>query len=308
MTEMTDVSPDGRISPGCAGMYGEAHVGAWKRVVDFVHRHSFAKIGIQLGHAGRKGATKEPWFGPDVPLDPGAEWPLIAASSVAWSGGSQIPKAMDHDDLDRVKADFVRSTLLANEAGFDLVEVHCAHGYLLSTFLSPLTNQRTDAYGGTLEKRLAYPIEVFRAMRAVWPDHKPMSVRVSASDWVKSGTSLEELVTIGQRFREAGCDILDVSAGGTVSDQRPVYGRLYQVPFSDLIRNEAGIPTMAVGNISSYTDVNGILAARRADVCLIARGQLFDPYWVRHAALHQGYELDWPKPYGVLAHYNPRFT
>ncbi len=308
MTEMTDVTADGRISPGCAGLYGENHVNAWKRVVDFVHRHSFAKIGIQLGHAGRKGATKEPWFGPDVPLDSDASWPLLAASAIPWSGVNQIPKAMDRADLDRVKADFVRSTQLADEAGFDIVEVHCAHGYLLSTFLSPLTNHRTDEYGGTLDKRLAYPIEVFRAMRAVWPDHKPMSVRVSASDWIKSGTSLEELVKIGQRFREAGCDIVDVSAGGTVPEQKPLYGRLYQVPFSDLIRNEAGIPTMAVGNIASYTDVNGILAARRADICLIARGHLFDPYWARHAAAHQGYELRWPKPYGVLAHYNPRFT
>jgi anthraniloyl-CoA monooxygenase len=189
-----------------------------------------------------------------------------------------------------------------------MIELHCAHGYLLSTFLSPLTNRRTDEYGGSLDKRLAFPLEVFRAMRAAFPAHKPMSVRFSASDWAPGGTALEELPIIGRRFKEAGVDILDVSAGGNVSEQKPVYGRLFQVPFSDIVRNEADIPTMTVGNISSYTDVNGILAARRADICLIARGHLFDPYWIRHAAAHQGYGLPWPKQYGVLAHYSARFV
>lgn len=308
MTEMTDVAADGRITPGCAGLYTGDHAKAWKRIVEFVHRNSFSKIGIQLGHAGRKGATKAPWFGPDVPLDGADAWPLLAPSAIPWAAANATPKAMTDDDLARIKADFVRSTELAEEAGFDIVELHCAHGYLLSTFLSPLTNRRTDAYGGSLEGRLAYPLEVFRAMRAVWPAHKPMSVRISAADWAPGGTEVSELGTIGRRFKEAGCDILDVSTGGNVVDQKPAYGRVYQVPFSDVVRNEAGIPTMAVGNISSYTDVNGIIAARRADVCLIARGHLFDPYWIRHAAAHQGYELPWPKPYGVLAHYNPRFV
>lgn len=310
MTEMTDVSQDARISPSCAGMYRDEHVEAWRRVVEFVHSRTPAKIGIQLGHAGRKGATLEPWIGPDLPLPdgvPGREpWPLVSPSPIAYAEANQIPREMIRADMDRIKVDFVRATERAEKAGFDLVELHCAHGYLLATFLSPLSNHRTDAYGGTVEKRLAYPLEVFEAMRKVWPAHKPMSVRISASDWAEGGTSLADVRVIGNAFREAGADIIDVSAGGTVAHQRPEYGRLYQVPFSDLVRNECGIATMSVGNISSYTDVNGILAARRADLCLLARAELYDPYWVRHAAMQQRCDIGWPLPYGVLAYYNPR--
>ena len=310
MTEMTDVSADGRISPGCAGLYADAHVAAWRRVVDFVHTRSPSKIGVQLAHAGRKGATCEPWMGPDMPLPhgvPGREpWPLVAPSPLAYSADCQTPREMSRADMDRVTSDFVRATERADEAGFDLVELHVAHGYLLSTFVSPLTNHRTDGYGGTIERRLAYPLEVFAAMRAVWPSHKPMSVRISASDWAEGGTSLSDLGGIGKAFRAAGVDIIDVSAGGNVAWQRPEYGRLYQVPFSDLVRNECDIPTMTVGNISTYSDVNGILAARRADLCMLARAELYDPYWPRHAATQQQCDIGWPLPYGVLAHYNPR--
>jgi anthraniloyl-CoA monooxygenase len=307
MTEMTDVSADGRITPGCAGMYATKHVDAWRRVVEFVHRHSPAKIGMQIGHAGRKGSTHEPWVGPDVFLGESENpWPLIAPSSKPWTEGSPIPKSMDAADLERVKADFVRSTELANEAGFDLIELHAAHGYLLATFLSPLTNQRTDAYGGSAENRARFPVEVFEAMRAVWPTHKPMSVRLSASDWASGGTTMEDLLAAAYAFKRAGCDIIDVSSGSTVPEQRPAYGRLYQVPFSEVVRSEVEIPTMCVGNISSYADVNSVLAAKRADVCLIARAHLYDPYWVRHAAREQGFEIPWPKSYGVMQFYTPR--
>jgi anthraniloyl-CoA monooxygenase len=306
MAEMTDVSADGRITPGCAGIYDETHVAPWKRVTEFVHRHTPSKIGIQLGHAGRKGSTKEPWFGMDVPLDGDGAWPLLAPSAIAWAGPNAVPRAMDRADMDRVKADFVRSTELAARAGFDLLELHAAHGYLLATFLSPLTNRRTDEYGGAIEGRLRYPLEIFRAMRAVWPAERPMSVRISATDWAEGGTTLADVVAIGRAFRQAGADILDVSGGSTVADQHPNYGRLYQVPFSDLVKNECGIATMTVGNVSSAADVNSILAARRADLCLIARGHLYDPYWVRHAAQAQGYYLPWPNPYGILNQSNPR--
>jgi len=307
MTEMTDVSRDGRITPGCAGLYDDRHVGPWKRVTSFVHKHSAAKIGLQLSHAGRKGATKEPWHGMDIPLSASeSPWPLLGASAIPWTPGHATPKEMDRADMERVKRDFVRSTELAIEAGFDWLELHAAHGYLLATFLSPLTNRRTDEYGGSIEARLRFPIEVFQAMRAVWPAERPMSVRISACDWAEGGTSVADAIAMGRAFKLAGADILDVSSASTVAEQRPKYGRLYQVPFSDAVRNEADIPTMSVGNISSYSDVNSIVAANRADVCLLARAQLYDPYWVRHAAQQQGYAMAWPNPYGVLAAYNPR--
>ncbi|MFO0615499.1 MAG: FAD-dependent monooxygenase [Polyangiaceae bacterium] len=307
MTEMTNVSADGRITPGCAGLYTEEHARAWKRVTAFIHAHSPAKVGMQIGHAGRKGSTKEPWFGMDVPMDPADHpWALLGPSPIPWSPAHLTPREMTEEDMERVKGDFVRSVELAKEAAFDLIELHAAHGYLLATFLSPLTNHRSDAYGGSIENRLRFPLDVFRAMRSAWPAHKPTSVRVSATDWARGGTTITDLLAIARAFRDAGCDIIDVSGGSTVPDQKPAYGRLYQVPFSDVVRNEANIPTMTVGNISSYTDVNGVLAARRADVCLIARGHLFDPYWTRHAAQAQGYTLPWPDPYGVMAFYNPR--
>ncbi|HEX9648910.1 MAG TPA: FAD-dependent monooxygenase, partial [Alphaproteobacteria bacterium] len=283
ITEMTDTSRDGRISPGCAGMYQPRHVGAWARVVDFVHRYSHARIGLQLAHAGRKGSTRRLWEGMDEPLE-GGNWPLIAASPIAYAPANQVPKAMDRADMDRVRCDFVRAAEMAIEAGFDLLEVHFAHGYLLSTFLSPLTNARKDSYGGSLENRMRYPLEVFDAVRAAWPAERPMSVRISATDWAPGGFTAEDAVGLGRALKAHGCDIVDVSAGQVVSWQEPEYGRLFQTPFSDQVRLEADVATMTVGNISSYEDVNSILAAGRADLCVLARAHLYDPYWTRHAA------------------------
>jgi anthraniloyl-CoA monooxygenase len=304
--EMTDVSREGRISPGCAGMYKPEHVGAWKRIVDFVHGNSQAKIAIQLGHAGRKGSTRLAWEGADDPLEEGG-WPIMAASPIPWFDRSPTPKAMDHDDMDRVKRDYARAAGMSEEAGFDLLEIHFAHGYLLASFISPLTNQRTDEYGGDLEDRMRFPLEVLEAVRAEWPEHKPLSVRISAVDWVPGGMEAEDAVEVARLLKRGGCDIVDVSAGQTVPYQRPKYGRQFQTPFSDRIRHEAGIATMAVGNISSYMDVNTILAAGRADLCCLARAHLWEPYWTRHAAFALGYDLPWPDPYSTLDPYTPRF-
>jgi len=306
ITEMTDVSREGRISPGCAGLYKPAHVGAWRRVTDYVHRHTKAKIGIQIAHAGRKGSTRRMWEGIDEPLAEGG-WPLLAASAIPYLPHSPAPKAMDRADMDTVKADFVRATEMALEADFDLVELHMAHGYLLASFLSPVTNHRADEYGGSLEGRLRYPLEVLCAVRAAWPAEKPLSVRISATDWIPGGTTPADAVAIARALAAQGCDIVDVSAGQTAPGAKPVYGRLFQVPFSDRIRHEAGVPTMTVGNISSYADVNSILAAERADLCVLARAHLFDPYWTRHAAQAQGYALPWPDQYCSLERYSPRF-
>ncbi|MEZ4440075.1 MAG: bifunctional salicylyl-CoA 5-hydroxylase/oxidoreductase [Polyangiaceae bacterium] len=307
IAEMTDVSADGRITPGCAGLYRDEHVVAWKRIVDFVHQQSHAKIGIQLGHAGRKGATKVLWEGMDQPLEEGA-WPLIAPSALPYRAGSQVPKAMDRADMDRVKAEFVAATQRAERCGFDLLELHMAHGYLLASFLSPLTNLRDDDYGGDLERRLRFPLEVLDAVRAAWPVHKPMSVRISATDWKEGGTQGEDAVAIARALREHEVDIVDVSAGQTVPDGKPRYGRLFQTPFADRIRHEAGIPTMTVGNISTYEDVNSILAAGRADLCVLARAHLWDPYWTRHAAQAQGQASDWPLPYVAMQGYSPHVS
>ena len=305
ITEMTDVSADGRITPGCAGMYKAEHAPAWKRVTDFVHRHSSAKIGMQIAHAGRKGATRRPWESNGEPLAADC-WPLIAPSAIAWGPGSEVPRAMDRGDMDRVTADFVRATLMAHDAGFDLIELHAAHGYLLGSFLSPLTNRRNDDYGGTLARRLRFPLEVYAAVRATWPGDKPMSVRISASDWTPEGFSPEDAVEVARALKDLGCDIIDVSAGGNWPDQKPVYGRLFQTPFSERVRFEAGIATMTVGNISSWADANSIIAAGRADLCVLARAHLYDPYWTRHAAFDQGFALEWPDPYKALTRYTPR--
>jgi anthraniloyl-CoA monooxygenase len=306
MAEMTDVSRDGRISPGCTGMYKPEHVVAWRRIVDFVHAYTAAKIGLQLGHAGRKGSTRRPWEGDDdEPLISG-NWPLIAASPIAYRSGSQVPKAMDRADMDRVREDFARATAMAKEAGFDLIELHFAHGYLLASFISPLTNARTDDCGGSLANRMRYPLEIFDAVRCVWPAEKPISVRISASDWAGGGTTGEEAVQTAAMLKAHGCDIIDVSAGQTVPYAQPAYGRLYQTPFSERIRLEAGIPTMTVGNLASYADVNSILAAGRADLCVLARGHLYDPYWTRHAAYEQDYDLPWPEPYRPVRSFTPR--
>lgn len=287
-TEMTDVSADGRITPGCAGMYRPEHREAWRRVVDFVHGQG-TRICLQLAHAGRKGSVERPW-GPraDQPLIEGG-WELIAPSPIAWDEGDQVPREMTRADMDRVRDDFVRAVGQAVEAGFDMVELHCAHGYLLSSFLTPVSNRRTDAYGGSLENRLRFPLEVFRAMRAAWPDDRPMSVRLSATDWVEEGLTPEEAVAIARAFAEAGCDLIDVSAGQTTPEARPVYGRMFQTPFSDRIRNEAGVATMAVGNIYEPDHVNGILAAGRADLCALARPHLADPNWTLRAAAELGW-------------------
>ncbi|MFN2432818.1 MAG: bifunctional salicylyl-CoA 5-hydroxylase/oxidoreductase [Gemmatimonadota bacterium] len=305
--EMTDVSREGRISPGCAGLYKPEHVPAWRRIVEFVHAHSRAAVAMQLGHAGRKGSTRLAWEGMDEPLEDGG-WPILAPSALPWFPHSPVPKEMDRSDMLAVRDDFVRAAEWAEEAGFDLLELHFAHGYLLASFVSPLTNRRNDEYGGPLESRMRFPLEVFDAVRAVWPAHKPVSVRISAVDWAPGGHDSADAVAVAKLLKAHGCDILDVSAGQTVSDAKPVYGRQFQTPFSDRIRQEAGIPTMAVGNISSYTDVNTILAAGRADLCVLARAHLWDPYWTRHAAYEMGHSLPWPDPYGTLDRYKPRFT
>ena len=289
-TEMTDVSADARITPGCAGMYAAEHVEAWKRIVDYVHAHTSAKFALQLAHAGRKGSMRRPWDEdhPDQPLASG-NWEVIAPSPIAWSERNAAPREMTRADMDRVKADFVRATLMGEQAGFDMLELHCGHGYLLSSFLTPISNQRKDEYGGSVENRLRFPLEVFEAMRAAWPKHKPMSVRISATDWHDDGLSAEDSVAIAQAFANAGADLIDVSAGQTTPDARPVYGRMFQTPFCDMIRNEGRVRTMAVGNIFEPDHVNSILAAGRADLCALARPHLMDANWSLRAAAELGY-------------------
>jgi anthraniloyl-CoA monooxygenase len=305
MAEMTDVSAEGRITPGCTGLYRPEHVPAWRRVVDFVHGSSSAKIGIQIAHAGRKGATKRMWEGIDQPL-PEGEWPLIAASPIPYLPHSQTPREMDRADMDQVKADFMRAARMADEAGFDVIELHFAHGYLLASFISPLTNRRKDEYGGPIENRMRYPLEIFDAVRGAWPKEKPMSVRISATDWAPGGITPEDVIALSVMLREHGVDIIDVSAGQTDPSSKPVYGRLYQTPFSELVRLEARVPTITVGNIQSWTDVNSIIAAGRADLCALARAHLYDPYWTRHAAAEQGWEMPWPSQYVTVQRYLPR--
>ncbi|NUB44586.1 bifunctional salicylyl-CoA 5-hydroxylase/oxidoreductase [Fertoebacter nigrum] len=297
-TEMTCVSPEGRITPGCPGLYAPEHEAAWKRLVDFTHRETQAKICCQIGHSGRKGSTQLGWETMDAPLASG-NWPLLSASALPWSSGNAVPKAMDRADMDRVTAEFVAAAEMAERAGFDMIELHAAHGYLVSSFISPLSNNRTDAYGGSLENRMRWPLEVLHAMRAVWPAHKPMSVRISATDWAgDDGVTPAEAVEIAAMFHAAGADIIDVSAGQTSTNARPVYGRMFQTPFSDRIRNEAGIATMAVGNIFEADHVNSILMAGRADLVCLARPHLANPYWTLHAALQLGDSgTDWPLPY-----------
>lgn len=305
IAEMTDVSREGRITPGCAGMYRPEHVAAWRRIVQFVHLHSEARIGLQLAHAGRKGSTRKMWEGIDEPL-PEGNWPLLAPSALPYHPHSQVPRAMDRADMDGVRDDFVRAACMAAEAGFDLIELHFAHGYLLASFLSPLTNRRDDAYGGSLANRMRYPLEVFDAVRAAWPAARPISVRISGTDWMEGGFEPADAVELARALKARGCDIVDVSAGQTVPDARPVYGRLFQTPFSERVRLEAGIPTMTVGNIASYADVNSILAAGRADLCVLARAHLYDPYWTRHAAREQGVDVPWPDQYIPAKTFTPR--
>lgn len=298
MTEMTCVSPDARITPGCPGMYTPEHLHAWRRIVDFVHGMSDAKIGMQLGHAGAKASTRVSWEGIDQPL-PDGNWPILSASRQQYLAGvSQWSRAATHDELREIEAQFVRAAQMANEAGFDWLELHCAHGYFLSSFISPLTNQRDDEYGGSLENRLRYPLEIFKAMREVWPQGKPISVRISAHDWVEGGTTPDDAVEIARAFKAAGADMIDVSSGQVSKAEKPVYGRMFQTPFADRIRNEASISTIAVGAISEADHVNSIIAAGRADLCAIARPHLANPAWTLTEAAKIGYfDVTWPKQY-----------
>ncbi len=292
-TEMTCVSPAGRITPGCTGLWNDAQRDAWARIVDFVHANSPAKICLQLGHSGRKGSTQLGWEKPDHPLN-GGNWPLLAPSPLPYlEGVSQVPLAMERPDMDAVRDEFVHAAALGLTAGFDMLELHMAHGYLLASFLSPLTNQRTDEYGGTIENRLRFPLEVLQAVRAQWPTEKPLSVRISATDWAHGGLSDADLLTIARALKDAGIDLIDVSTGQTVPGQKPVYGRMWQTPFADEIRNDIGIATMAVGNIYEPDHVNSIIAAGRADLCAIARPHLANPAWTLEAAARQGYEPQW---------------
>ena len=296
-TEMVCVAPDARISPGCAGLWNEAQARAWRRIVDYVHSRTSARIALQLGHAGPKGSTQLGWQDADMPL-PHGNWPLIAPSAIAYGPDNQVPRAMTQDDMARVREQFVAAARRGAESGFDWLELHCAHGYLMSAFICPLSNRRTDAYGGTLANRCRYPLEVFRAMRDAWPADRPMSVRISAHDWAPGGNTPDDAVKIARLFAAAGADLIDVSSGQTTRDAQPVYGRMYQTPFSDRIRNEAGIATMAVGAIYEPDHVNSILMAGRADLCALARPHLADPYWTLHAAAALGYgDVEWPVQY-----------
>ncbi len=299
MTEMTCVSPDARITPGCTGIWNDAQRDAWQRIVSFVHEQTDAKVGLQLGHAGRKGSVKVPWEGggDHTPLDTD-NWPLYSASAIPWHERNQVPIAMTRNDMDRVREDFATAAIRGAAAGFDMLELHFAHGYLPSSFLSPLTNRRDDEYGGSRDARLRYPLEIFDAVRAVWPDDRPISVRISAVDWVEGGHAGDDAVAVAAAFARHGCDIIDVSTGQVHPEQEPRYGRLYQTPFSDRIRHEAGIPTITVGAVSSVDDVNTIIVSGRADLCALARPHLVDPYWTLNAAVDQEYAGHaWPDQY-----------
>ncbi len=299
MAEMTCVSPEGRITPSCPGLWTDAQGAAWKRVVDWVHAQSDAKIGLQIGHAGPKGSSCEPWTGGgmDQPL-PAGNWPLLAASAQPYLPDGQVPRAMTRADMDQVREQFVAAVRRGADAGFDWLELHCAHGYLLSSFISPLTNRRTDDYGGSLENRLRYPLEIFRAVRQAWPAHLPISVRISAHDWVEGGITPSDAVEIARAFKAAGADMIDCSSGQVHPDQKPTYGRMYQTPFADRIRQEAGIATIAVGAISEADHANSILAAGRADLCAVARPHLANPAWTLSEAAKIGYTpMAWPRQY-----------
>ncbi len=305
MTEMVCVSPEGRISPGCAGLYTDGQEAAWRRVADFVHERTDAAVGIQLGHSGRKGSTRLMWEGIDQPL-PEGNWEVCGPSAIPYSPANQVPRELTLADMAEIKAQFAGAAERAGRAGFDLLELHCAHGYLLSSFLSPLTNQRTDAYGGPLENRLRYPLEVLDAIRAAWPAGRPVTVRISATDWHEGGVDADEAVEIARAFAEHGVDGVDVSTGQVVSDERPAFGRSYQTPYADRIRNEIGrkygVAVIAVGVISSFDDVNSILLAGRADFCALGRAHLYDPQWTLHAAADQGYSgpgAVWPDQFAA---------
>ncbi|PRY50175.1 anthraniloyl-CoA monooxygenase [Geodermatophilus tzadiensis] len=303
MTEMVCVSPEGRITPGCSGLYTPEQEAVWARVVDFVHGTTDARIGVQLGHSGRKGSTRLMWEGIDEPLPEGG-WEVVGPSPVPYSPANAVPRELTEADLVEIREQFVASTRSAARAGFDVLELHCAHGYLLSSFISPLSNHRTDRYGGTLENRLRYPLEVFDAVRAAWPADRPVTVRISATDWYEGGTDVDDAVRVARAFAEHGADGIDVSTGQVVKDERPAFGRSYQTPYADRIRNEVGrelgVAVIAVGALSSWDDVNSILLAGRADLCALGRPHLYDPQWTLHAAAEQGYSgpgAEWPAPF-----------
>jgi anthraniloyl-CoA monooxygenase len=300
MTEMVCVSPTGRITPGCTGIWTDEQAAAWRRLTTFVHEESAAKVGMQVGHSGRKGSTKLMWEGIDLPLDEG-NWEVVAPSPIPYQPGvNQVPRELTAADLAEIKEQFVDAARRADAAGFDLLELHCAHGYLLSSFISPVTNRRTDEYGGDLDGRLRYPLEVFRAMREAWPADKPLTVRISATDWVEGGITTDDAVAVAEAFAAAGAAAIDVSSGQVTPDEAPAFGRSYQTPFADAIRNRVDIPTIAVGVISSYDDVNSIILAGRADLCALGRVHLYDPSWTLHAALEQDYAgpgAPWPDPW-----------
>jgi len=308
MVEMTSPTPQGRITPACTGLWNDDQMAGFKRIVDFVHAQGDARIGIQLGHSGPKGSTQVGWEAADEPLPadgPHPNWPLLAASALAYGEHNQVPRAMTRDDMRALTQQFVAATQRAVAAGFDWLELHCAHGYLLSSFICPLTNLRTDEYGGSIENRCRYPLEVFTAMRAAWPAQLPMSVRISAHDWAPGGNTADDAVVVARLFKQAGCDMIDVSSGQTTRAAKPVYGRMYQTPFSDRIRNEVGIATIAVGAISEADHANSIVAAGRADLCAVARPHLADPAWTLHEVARLAPALDsaparaleWPRPY-----------
>jgi anthraniloyl-CoA monooxygenase len=303
-TEMTQVSREARISPGDAGMYDDRHMEAWKNVVDFVHTRTDAKIGMQIGHAGRKACEPIAWKR-NTPLTEDEKWEIVAPSAIPFGPDSEMPKEMNQSDIAKVVDDFVSAAKRADAAGFDIIELHAGHGYLLSSFISPLSNQRTDAYGGSLENRMKLPLEVFHAVRAVWPDEKPMSARISAIDWNDNGNQIEDAVEIAKMFKAVGLDIIDVSSGNVTSERRPVSPGLFQTPFSEKIRREADMPTMTVGNLAVAEQINGVIAEGRADLCCVGKGHLFDPYFVRHAARELGYDLKWPNQYPAAGAFNP---
>jgi anthraniloyl-CoA monooxygenase len=300
MTEMVCVSDTGRITPGCTGIWTDEQAAAWRRITDFVHTQSRAKIGLQVGHSGRKGSTKLMWEGIDEPLDHG-NWPVVGPSPLPYRQGvNQVPRELTADDLTEIRQQFVAAARRGEEAGFDLLELHCAHGYLLSSFISPIANQRADEYGGTPANRMRFPLEVFTAMRAVWPANKPMTVRISATDWAEGGITGADAIGIARLFKEAGAAAIDVSSGQVTPEEQPAFGRSFQTPFADAIRNVVGIPTIAVGVISSYDDVNSIILAGRADLCALGRAHLYDPNWTLHAAVEQEYDgpgATWPLPW-----------
>src|SRR5690606_35190546 len=296
LTEMTAVSPNGRITEGCAGIYNDEQVQRWKKILDFIHKNTSTKVGIQLGHSGRKGSIKKPWEGTNKPLE--QLWQLLSATDISFNDKMPVPKEMNIEDMDMIVNQFVSATQNAEKAGFDLIELQAHHGFLLASFLSPLTNTRTDAYGGSIENRLRFPLRVFTEIRKVFPQEKPISVRISACDWVENGITQDDVLTIATEYKNAGADILNISTGNTVENQQPQMGRMWQVPYSDMVRNTAHIPTITAGNITDIDQINTIILSGKADLVALGKPLLLDPYFVRKAQAYEQFETnDIPKPY-----------